>query len=173
MVTNTKQHLHVNTTQLVLAQFLVKAKPIAFECDCASHTRTSLACSKCQNVFEKAFDWKTWLQWAETHLIASWVHQVWASDSFSRAFWAGMGFFPCCFLPHELCKAGWERNWTSTAVRTSDCPCSMCTATADDRLWNPRISLSVVAVLPCSLACVKDSLCFFYVLPQRVKSQSD
>lgn len=81
-----------NMLQLLLAKLVGWGKTSSFWMWlCIPHI-TSLACSKCQDVCEKANEWKIWLKMAETHLIASWVHQVCASDSFSRAF-------SCCFCP--------------------------------------------------------------------------
>ena len=134
---------------------------MAFESDFASHAKhnwhaPNLMC-------EKASEWKTWLQMVESHLIASWVHQVCASNSFSRAFvleWA----FSCYFLPHELCKVGWKRNWSSTAVVwTLDCSSFAQTSIADDSLWNPGATHCLVAIfITCSLARFRDSVFFCF-----------
>lgn len=75
-------------------------------------------CPKCQIVCEKGKGWKTcWLRRSDSSLIAGWVHQVCASDSFSRAFVLKMGL-SFCLLHHRLCKPVWKRSWAYRLLDT-------------------------------------------------------
>lgn len=172
-VANTKQQSQINMLQLLHAQLLAQAKPITFECDLATHTKCHWHAPNVRTCVWKGNERKTRLQRAETPLIASWVHQVCASDSFSRTLvleWA----FPRCFLPHELCKAGWVGSWTSKAVVWT----LVCLSLHPHRLWNPRTSHCLVANFIRSAGWpVSKFPCLFMfwlsVLPKVIKGQSD
>lgn len=84
-----------------------------------------------------------------------------------------MGLFLLLHAP-ELCKTGWERNWTSTAVVwTPDGHSFTRTATVYDRLWNLRTSHCLVAIfITGRLTCVKDFVSFC-VLPQHVTKSDE
>lgn len=127
---------------------------------------TSLACCKCQDMCVKANEWKTWLQRAETPLIASWVHPVQPLIPLAGPLcWNGP--FPAVSCPMRYVRLA-EREAGHPVVCALDCLSFTRTATAEDRLWNPRNSHCLVSLfIARRSACVKDSVPF-YVLPQCV-----
>lgn len=97
--------LPINTLQpLFFVQSIAETKLFA------SHTKSHWNATNVVDVCEKANEWKTWFQRTETHLIASWVHQVCGSDSFSRAFVLERGF-SCCFLTLSYVKPAERETW--------------------------------------------------------------
>lgn len=136
---------------------------------CNPH-ETSLACSKCQDVCEKANEWKTWCRGLKLLLYpAGFIRSVPLIPlagplCWNRPFPAG----PCTVSYVRLA----EREVGHPVVWTLDCLSFARTATIAACLRNPRNSHCLVAILiTCRLTCVKDSMPFS-VLPQRV-TQSD
>lgn len=149
IVANTRQHLRMHV-------FWQKQNPIVFKCAfCNPHT-TSLPLEN--------------LVAGELELIASRVHQVWASDAFSRAAWLRR----LSAVSRPSWNAG-EALLSQPLVWTLGC---LSFSNADDRLLKPQnLTLSGCYFHHLQVILRKRFRAFFVfclsVLPEAMKGRSD